>query len=264
MIFLADSSINALKRKLSLEKEEAAKKRSKDRSDNEGVIEADEQVENPIVDENIVQNVPDVEFSDGTVAEKSPMEIPAATSEIPGPSQILTVDVDDARTTLQQPPKETEKIISPSRRGSQESSVTTGTTTTTGSDSTSSSSSDSSSSDSSSSDSDSDSSEECEKNKDAPLSDNDLESIYKSCIRNLEECVTRFPEHYKSIYRLINIYLHAPESVRDLKKCKQLLLGTYTTSLNNQIQGLFFDRKNNNFFNVSKYSFISFYQIQIV
>ena len=71
------------------------------------------------------------------------------------------------------------------------------------------------------------------------------------CIKNLEECVTRFPEHYKSVYRLVNIYLTAPEKIKDTKKCSQLLLGTYTTALGNQIQGLFADRKNNNMFNVS-------------
>lgn len=156
---------------------------------------------------------------------------------------------------------ENENMNSPSRRGSQESNATTtttgtATTTTTGSDSTSSSSSNSSSSDSSSSDdSESESSEDDAKNADSPLSENELESIYKICIKNLEECVTRFPEHYKSIYRLVNIYLNAPEKVKDLKRCKQLLLGTYTTGLGNQIQGLFSERKANNFFNVSSVSF---------
>lgn len=65
--------------------------------------------------------------------------------------------------------------------------------------------------------------------------------------------MTRFPEHYKSIYRLANIYLHAPQSVKDLQRCRQLLLGTYTTGLGNQIQGLFVDRKQVNLFNVSLY-----------
>lgn len=72
------------------------------------------------------------------------------------------------------------------------------------------------------------------------------------CIKNFEECITRFPEHFKSIYRLVLIYMNAPERIKDLKKCKQLLLGTYTTGLGNQVQGLFTDRKNNNLFNVSE------------
>lgn len=71
------------------------------------------------------------------------------------------------------------------------------------------------------------------------------------CMKNLEECITRYPEHYKSIYRLAVIYLNGPEKIRDIKKCNQLLLGTYPTVLGNQVQGLFTDRKNNNLFNVS-------------
>ena len=82
------------------------------------------------------------------------------------------------------------------------------------------------------------------------MSTNDIELIYKTCIKNLEECVTRFPEHYKSIYRLITIYLNAGKPIKDLKKCKQLLLETYQTSIGNSINGLFVDRKINNFFNV--------------
>lgn len=85
----------------------------------------------------------------------------------------------------------------------------------------------------------------------AVLSASNVEGIYKVCIKNFEECVTRFPEHYKSIYRLVLIYLNGPENIRELKKCKQLLLGTYTTALGNPIQGLFSDRKNNNLFNVN-------------
>lgn len=84
------------------------------------------------------------------------------------------------------------------------------------------------------------------------LSDSAVENIYKMCIKNLEECVTRFPEHYKSIYRLVLIYLNAPERVKDVEKCQQLLMGTYTTALGNSIQGLFSDRKNSNLFNVKK------------
>lgn len=91
-----------------------------------------------------------------------------------------------------------------------------------------------------------------------PLDDKYIELIYEMCIKNLEECVTRFPEHYKSIFRLVQVYLHGPSSIKNLEKCNQLLLGTYTTALGNQIQGLFTDRKNNNLFNVSiSYRFLS-------
>lgn len=91
-----------------------------------------------------------------------------------------------------------------------------------------------------------------------PLSDSAIENIYKMCIKNLEECVTRFPEHYKSIYRLVLIYLNAPERIKDVKKCAQLLMGTYRTALGYHIPGLFADRKTNNLFNVRKFSFGEF------
>lgn len=146
----------------------------------------------------------------------------------------------------------TSKGTSPSRRASQESSATNLSSTATGTTSSASSSSttDSSSSDSDSSDSESSSTDDGKKrDKNTPYSEHELESIYRSCVRNLEECVTRFPEHYKSVYRLVYHYLHAPEKLRDLEKCRQLLLGQYTTNLGNQINGLFSDRKNNNIFN---------------
>lgn len=173
---------------------------------------------------------------------------------------------------------------SPTRRGSQESTATTTTTTTTTSSDSTSSSSESTSTDSSSSDSDDTSSSDDDLNKvnhwnsyfrsssaarcwpyygaknyipacfqdpDSPLDAKHVEMIYEMCMKNLEECVTRFPEHYKSIYRLVQVYLNGPDSIKNLDKCNQLLLGTYTTALGNQIQGLFTDRKSNNLFNVS-------------
>lgn len=86
--------------------------------------------------------------------------------------------------------------------------------------------------------------------EDTPYTDHELDGIYKMCIKNFEECVTRFPEHYKSIYRLINYYMYAPDRWKDIEKCKKLLLGTYKTGLGNVVQGLFVEKKNNNFFNV--------------
>lgn len=214
-------------------------------------------------------------MSEEQAAKRRTIDAPAESDECPkllssesSPVQSFKIDddviiIEDSPTVptpaVQQPeipaktnpiPTVVQPVDSAPRRRSQESNVTTttnATTTTTGSDSSSSSSSDSSSSDSSS---DSDSSDD-EKNTERPLSDSGLESIYRICIRNLEECVTRFPEHYKSIYRLANIYLNASGKVKDLKKCRQLLIGTYTTGLSNQIQGLFADRKLNNFFSVS-------------
>lgn len=149
------------------------------------------------------------------------------------------------------------------RRGSQESSTTT-TTQSTATASTSSSGSTSSSSDSdSSSDSSSDgddnpnssnpnssSEEDSSKDENAPLDERNINLIYKMCIKNFEECITRYAEHHKSFYRLVLIYMNGPERIRDIEKCNQLLLGSYTTNLGNSIAGLFAERKNNNIFHV--------------
>lgn len=128
-----------------------------------------------------------------------------------------------------------------SRRGSQESAVTTTTTTSTHSSSSSDSSADSSS------DSDTSSSDETDGTDNVFVSPEQINDIYKMCIKNLEECVSRFPEHYKSIYRLVHHFLNVGDS---MEKCKQLLLSSnYKTTLGNPIGGLFSERKNNNFFN---------------
>lgn len=213
---------------------------------------------NEEADMEVTEVIPAVTVGDAILLVDGPEPInePIALDNVPEaatiPAALSTENTEISPSTIEVVDGKNEpKIGSPMRRGSQESSATTATTTTTtGSDSTSSSSSDSSGSDTSSSDSESDSSEDSPDKAMKPLKEHELESIFKTCIRNLEECVTRFPEHYKSIYRLVNIYLNAPDSVKDLRKCKQLLLSTYTTGLNNPIQGLFADRKNNNFFNV--------------
>ncbi|XP_055540519.1 calcineurin-binding protein cabin-1-like isoform X2 [Wyeomyia smithii] len=75
------------------------------------------------------------------------------------------------------------------------------------------------------------------------------DAIYRDCIKNLEECITRFPEHFKSIYRLAYHYMYAPGCTRSLERCRELMLGSYRTTLGNEITGLFSERRNNNFFN---------------
>lgn len=128
-----------------------------------------------------------------------------------------------------------------SRRGSQESAMTSTTTTSATHSS-------STSSDSSSDSSDSDSSSSDESDQENIFVDQEqINTIYKMCIKNLEECVSRFPEHYKSIYRLVYHFLNVNV---DLEKCRQLLLtSNYKTTLGNSINGLFSERKSNNFFN---------------
>ncbi|KAJ6646406.1 Calcineurin-binding protein cabin-1 [Pseudolycoriella hygida] len=227
-----NNSINALKRKMSAANEELPTKRQ----NNGPTTESDDcPTINLLSSESSpAHNSSKVDDDDITIVDNHPK---TPTEDVQPEAQAQSNEISTVAP-----------IDTQARRKSQESNVTSttcATTTTTGSDSSSSSSSESSSSDSSS---DSDSSDD-EKNSERPLSDNELEVIYRICIKNLEECVTRFPEHYKSIYRLANIYLNATGKVKDLKKCKQLLIGTYTTGLSNQIQGLFAERKLNNFFN---------------
>ncbi|XP_055599576.1 calcineurin-binding protein cabin-1-like [Uranotaenia lowii] len=81
------------------------------------------------------------------------------------------------------------------------------------------------------------------------ISNEERDCIFKDCIKNLEECVTRFPEHYKSIYRLSYHYMKAPGSTRSIDEARKLLLSSYKTTLGNYVAGLFTERRNNNFFN---------------
>lgn len=67
------------------------------------------------------------------------------------------------------------------------------------------------------------------------------EILTARCLAALQECVRRFPEHYKSLYRLAYFYFRS-KLQRDPTISKQLLLGE---------KGLFKDRRPNNFFNVS-------------
>jgi calcineurin-binding protein cabin-1 len=73
------------------------------------------------------------------------------------------------------------------------------------------------------------------------------DEMLKKCLRALETCALRFPQHYKSVYRLAYFYFRSKQ-YRDLNKCKELLLGQYKAA-DGQISGLFSERKNNNFFN---------------
>ncbi|XP_069674696.1 calcineurin-binding protein cabin-1-like isoform X2 [Periplaneta americana] len=78
--------------------------------------------------------------------------------------------------------------------------------------------------------------------------------LIRRCLVALEECVLRFPQHYKSLYRLTHFYFHS-KFHRNVSKCQDLLLGTYKClpldgrSQDASFQGLFAERKNNNFFN---------------
>lgn len=107
--------------------------------------------------------------------------------------------------------KPTNSKSSNKRRESQES------TTTNESDDGSSSSSDSSESSDSSSSSESSS---------QSMSKDEITEIVKLCLSGLEDCVLRFPQHYKSIYRLASHYFTS-KTDQNIELCKKLLFGSY-------------------------------------
>ncbi|XP_055840261.1 calcineurin-binding protein cabin-1-like isoform X2 [Episyrphus balteatus] len=245
-----DNSLNAFKRKIADKVESNAIKQAKlgEAAAAAAVVQT--------LNQPVLTEVSESVAPSAAVASPAPVAIPIIVEPQKEPESLLKQKIDVAESTdsvnTGNVTAATSKGTSPSRRASQESSATNSSSTVTGttSSASSSSTSDSSSSDSDSSDSESSSTDDGKKrDKNAPYSEHELEAIYRSCVRNLEECVTRFPEHYKSVYRLVHHYLHAPEKLRDLEKCRQLLLGQYTTNLGNQINGLFSDRKNNNIFN---------------
>ncbi|XP_030383319.1 calcineurin-binding protein cabin-1-like isoform X4 [Scaptodrosophila lebanonensis] len=96
---------------------------------------------------------------------------------------------------------------------------------------------------------DSESENSCNQTEFSNYNASELEHIYKKAIRNLEECVIRFPEHYKSIYRLVSFYMNGPKKMRNFQVAEDLLLHHYQTSVGNMVDGLFFYRKRNNIFN---------------
>nr|CAD7579367.1 unnamed protein product [Timema californicum] len=74
--------------------------------------------------------------------------------------------------------------------------------------------------------------------------------LVQRCVWMLEECLSRFPQHYKCFYRLAHYYLNS-KFHRDTTKCRQLLLGTHPIGRPHcdSVYGLFAHRKNSNFFN---------------
>lgn len=52
----------------------------------------------------------------------------------------------------------------------------------------------------------------------------DHADLVNQCLVAMEECLARYPRHYKSFYRLCHHYFRSKQH-RNLKKCRQLLLG---------------------------------------
>lgn len=63
-------------------------------------------------------------------------------------------------------------------------------------------------------------------------------TLIQRCLEALEDCIKRFPQHYKSYYRLAHFYFRSP-SHRDFNKFKDLMFGE---------RGLFVGQRPNNFF----------------
>ncbi|XP_038221203.1 calcineurin-binding protein cabin-1-like [Zerene cesonia] len=121
----------------------------------------------------------------------------------------------------------------------------------------SSSSSSSSSSDSSSSDTSSDSSTDSGKDSDTsskssqeskPLTDEEIMKIVLGCHDALEDCASRFSPHYKAIYRLGHYHFYYKKG-KNIERCRDLMLSTFTCRSGKKLSGLFSERRNNNFFN---------------
>ncbi|KAJ8711964.1 hypothetical protein PYW08_008918 [Mythimna loreyi] len=120
------------------------------------------------------------------------------------------------------------------------------------SSSTSSSSSSDSSSSESSSDSSSESSSDSEASKSSndskPLSDEEIMKIVSACLDALEDCASRFPPHYKAIYRLAHYHFYYKKG-KDIERCRDLMLSNFTSRSGQKLGGLFSERKPSNFFN---------------
>lgn len=118
------------------------------------------------------------------------------------------------------------------------------------------SSSSSSSSDSSSSDSSSNSSTETSRDSQVssksannkPLTDEEIMKIVSACLDALEDCASRFPPHYKAIYRLAHYHFYYKKG-KNIERCRDLMLSNFTSRCGQKLGGLFSERKHSNFFN---------------
>ncbi|CAH2054058.1 unnamed protein product, partial [Iphiclides podalirius] len=124
-------------------------------------------------------------------------------------------------------------------------------------DDSSSSSSSSSSSESSSSESSSDSSSDSSRDSDSSskssddtkqLTDNEIMKIVSACLDALEDCASRFPPHYKAIYRLAHYHFYYKKG-KDIERCRDLMLSNFTLRCGQKLGGMFSERKHSNFFN---------------
>ncbi|XP_076450993.1 uncharacterized protein LOC143286923 isoform X2 [Babylonia areolata] len=74
--------------------------------------------------------------------------------------------------------------------------------------------------------------------------------LLDKCVEGLHICLSRFPTHYKSLYRLAYLF-YASDTHRNLQFARDLLLGNpnWPNTTHMPANGLFHDRRVNNFFN---------------
>lgn len=74
--------------------------------------------------------------------------------------------------------------------------------------------------------------------------------LLKTCVHAMKECVSRFPQHFKSVYYLARFYCHSKRSC-NLQLAREYLLESgqgRLTATDPETPGLFAERKNTNFF----------------
>ncbi|XP_053135173.1 calcineurin-binding protein cabin-1 isoform X2 [Hemicordylus capensis] len=75
--------------------------------------------------------------------------------------------------------------------------------------------------------------------------------VTERCVRSLHVCLSRFPQHYKSLYRLASLYTYS-RTHKNLQWARDVLLGSsipWQQLKHMPAQGLFCERNKTNFFN---------------
>ncbi|XP_069817249.1 calcineurin-binding protein cabin-1 isoform X3 [Dendropsophus ebraccatus] len=76
--------------------------------------------------------------------------------------------------------------------------------------------------------------------------------LIEQCITSFKLCLSRFPQHYKSLYRLAYLYTHS-HTHQNLQWARDVLLGSsipWQQLKHMPAQGLFYERNKTNFFNL--------------
>ncbi|XP_013173457.1 PREDICTED: calcineurin-binding protein cabin-1-like [Papilio xuthus] len=189
------------------------------------------------IDQNAEQNMATVKENDEKISEKTEKE---------------SKTTNDTRTVVEKDEKESKEKKGDEKSNSENKEETQNKKEESSSSSSSSSSSDSSSSESStdsSSDSSRDSTTSTKSSNDTKqLTDEEIMKIVIACLDALEDCASRFPPHYKAIYRLAHYHFYYKKG-KDIERCRDLMLSNFTMRCGQKLGGLFSERKQSNFFN---------------